>query len=144
MRIPLCEICGGRHLGHQGHVFASKVVESASNRKVVASNSASNVVESASNTASNRRMNASNRRSGAVQSDIRKSCGQEWGGVVVEADSDAGSIQAVVEGGEGLSGLRDRGGGLREASASVSKQRWGREKYNEYQREYMRRWRERV
>ena len=80
--IPLCDLCGTRHHGYQGHVFAS--------------NAASNV--------------------GGVRGDQVEGC------------LAAVSVIQAAHGDDNEAA----GGGL------GGKQRWSRESYNAYQREYMR------
>jgi hypothetical protein len=112
---PLCDLCHTRHESWQAHQFAS--------------NAASNT-----GTASN---NASNR------ADVLPGRKDSPGGVGakrvhrrIKADSGGAEIRAgdaALNGGSsgGDSGL-DREGG------AATKQRWSRESYNAYQREYMR------
>jgi hypothetical protein len=109
---PKCDLCGSRHEPYQAHVWPK--AGSASNTG--ASNTASNKV-TASNNASNTGREESGRERGV--SGVGQGLRQE----------------PVLE----RIGVGDAGVPDRQTEPRVPKQRWSREAYNAYQREYMRR-----
>lgn len=114
MKPPRCRVCGHEHWLRDPHVF------SPSPSRVTASNGASNSAND-SEAAINGVHLTGGKRDG---DDSRKTVGHEAGKVgrekpkgVVSAEQAVGQVPAAV--------------------ASDTKQRWSREKYNAYMREYM-------
>jgi hypothetical protein len=109
---PKCDLCGTRHESYQAHVFAS-------------------------NTASNRTASNAHGRNGSRVGEPKEAinkCGSRSQEEVPESLGERGSIAGSVgEGGGPVIHLRGFGRGSKD-----SKQRWSREAYNSYQREYMR------
>src|SRR6185369_3081935 len=142
---PLCDLCGDRHESHQAHRFASN----AASNKVTASNSASRKAGFPKEKADGRReggveggngvareslsrpVEAVAQVAGEVASGVQRGL-QHHGAqpVDVPAPAPGKGQQAHVED-DGLERRLDRGG------RGKVKQRWSRDSYNAYQREYM-------
>lgn len=111
---PLCDTCGTRHESYQGHVFAS--------------NTASNRVATSNRSASNTNVDVTIGRAkveaiGEVVAGSRERRAQR---------RDRGiSQESGIEGVEAGKGIEDLPVGR------LAKQRWSRDAYNAYQREYM-------
>jgi hypothetical protein len=105
---PLCPECGDRHESYQAHVWPVHLT--------TASNSASNRVSASNRSASNSASNAG---------DVGGRCGIV-GGVELQESHEVGD------------GVNKVGGDSALATRGDVKQRWSRDAYNAYQREYMR------
>ena len=141
---PLCGICGTRHEAYQGHVFASNA---ASNRARASNATASNVTTEGdrngdrSGGVEGNRAVAGKQVQGAAEEVAQVECDGAQGvqrdfqrDVVQPAPISApapGQAKSADVANDGVEcGLDSGGRGL--------KQRWSREAYNRYQREYMR------
>jgi hypothetical protein len=113
---PLCETCNTRHYEYQAHQF-----------QTVASNAASNTGTASNNVRADVLPGRKDSPGGLGAERVHRRLKAHSGGVEIRA-GDA----AFNGGGSGGDTGADREGG------AATKQRWSRESYNAYQREYMR------
>ena len=118
MKPPKCRLCGAEHWSHEAHVFNSKP----------ASNSHLTTASNTTTASNNDSAGASNIHRGSAVLDEEGNSESGKSGERGRADADSGGVDSEQDGRPGSSVVSGR----------VSKQRWDRDKYNAYQREYMR------